>query len=51
MTVTNGIASKTVGTARAGAHQLTAVFTPANPATFGPSTSTPVTDSEGSSFL
>ncbi len=41
--VSNGTASKNVGAARVGQHQLTAVFTPTNPAAFGPSTSTPVT--------
>jgi Big-like domain-containing protein len=37
--VSNGTASGTTSTLAAGAHQLTAVFTPANPAVFGPSTS------------
>lgn len=37
--VTNGSASQTTSTLAVGQHQLTAVFTPANPAAFGPSTS------------
>ncbi|HKR52086.1 MAG TPA: Ig-like domain repeat protein [Pseudonocardiaceae bacterium] len=38
-TVTNGIASVTTSTLAVGAHQLTAVFTPADPAAYTPSTS------------
>ncbi|MGH3815032.1 MAG: Ig-like domain repeat protein [Pseudonocardiaceae bacterium] len=37
--VSNGTASVTTSTLAAGAHYLTAVFTPTNPAVFGPSTS------------
>lgn len=37
--VSNGAASGTTSTLAVGAHQLTAVFTPTNPAVFGPSTS------------
>ena len=37
--VSNGTASASTSTLAAGGHQLTAVFTPADPAIFGPSTS------------
>ncbi len=41
--VTNGTASGATSTLAAGSHQLTAVFTPTNAATFSPSTSPAVT--------
>jgi hypothetical protein len=40
--VTNGTASQTTTTLAVGTHQLIAVFTPTNPALYGPSTSPPV---------
>ncbi|MGH3965178.1 MAG: Ig-like domain-containing protein [Pseudonocardiaceae bacterium] len=39
VTVRNGTASQTTSTLAVGSHQLTAVFTPANPAAYSPSTS------------
>jgi Bacterial Ig-like domain (group 3) len=39
VTVSNGTASGSTSTLTVGSHQLSAVFTPANPATYGPSTS------------
>jgi hypothetical protein len=39
LTITNGAASLTTSTLTTGSHQLTAVFTPTNPAAFSPSTS------------
>jgi len=39
VTVTNGTASGTTSALAAGSHQLTAVFTPTDPAAFSPSTS------------
>jgi hypothetical protein len=41
--VTKGTASGTTSTLAVGSHQLTAVFTPTDPAVYGPSTSPPVT--------
>ncbi|MGH3886883.1 MAG: Ig-like domain-containing protein [Pseudonocardiaceae bacterium] len=43
VTVANGKASGTTSTLTVGSHQLTAVFTPTNPALFSPSTSPAVT--------
>jgi hypothetical protein len=42
VTVSNGTASGSTSRLALGSHQLTAVFIPANPAAFGPSTSPPV---------
>jgi hypothetical protein len=39
VTLNNGTASGTTSTLAVGSHRLTAVFTPADPANFGPSTS------------
>jgi Bacterial Ig-like domain (group 3)/TIR domain len=43
VTVSNGTASKTTSTLSVGTHQLTAVFTPSDPAPFAPSRSPAVT--------